>query len=691
MRKNIAGGRLVVVSQARSPQSAARAFAKLRRRLLDLMVVLAGMVMVSVAATAGTTGPVRAWYYDMYGNVLEDCATVPYGAPCGWLPGGGGYGTPLPADLGRCKRVAVGGGHFAAITTANQLRMWGNNDRGQTTVPSYIDTVSRVALGESHTLIVASDGFVTGWGNNDQGQLNAPFNLGTCTEIAAGSYHSLAIRTNGTVRAWGWNAWQQTNVPSDLGTCTQVAAGEYHSLALRSDGVVRAWGEQSPWMPGLPDCGQTDINGVTNASTIAAASRSSHALVGNPATSSTLRGCTQCGQSLPYYDAGYRGLAATSQQVIGVTLDGRLRGTGRVGPWQCGTMSDWQFPAGIGRCVTVAGREIGGTSVFIAIQDDDCDSNGFADADDIIAGRGLDLNTNARLDSCEIADGVERDCNGDGRIDSYQIENDEVLDLNNNMAPDACDIAAGWEEDCDLNGVIDSVQQGQNVMFAVESQQVGPIGYTSPRSVELAAPPYTLGGVQLQVTAFGDFSSSSEYLKLYLNGRWVGEVLTMTADWMAPKNDCSQPTRGWLYIPRDFFNETIKSSGSTSAVFEVVPSIAVNANQCPTGSWVKVSLSYEAAITGDCNANGLLDVCEVRDFPEFDGNSNGIIDACENYTLVFECPGDLDGSGDVTTGDISILLMNFGLAMPGDPNDIDASGTIDTADISLLLLSFGDC
>ena len=98
-----------------------------------------------------------------------------------------------------------------------------------------------------------------------------------------------------------------------------------------------------------------------------------------------------------------------------------------------------------------------------------------------------------------------------------------------------------------------------------------------------------------------------------------------------------------------------------------------------------------AAITGDCNANGLLDVCETRDFPETDANHNGIVDACESYSLVFECAGDLDGSRAVDTGDMSLLLMNFGYAQPGDPNDLDGNGHIDTADVSLLLLSFGPC
>ncbi|NCY26394.1 MAG: hypothetical protein EBX37_16665, partial [Alphaproteobacteria bacterium] len=145
----------------------------------------------------------------------------------------------------------------------------------------------------------------------------------------------------------------------------------------------------------------------------------------------------------------------------------------------------------------------------------------------------------------------------------------------------------------------------------------------------------SLGDVLMRVEGFGDFSSASEYVTAYLNGRYVGKVFYNA--WTG-KNDCSGVLSDSLILTRDFYNEAINAGGgSTSAVFEFRPSIAVNGAQCPTGSWIKCRLEYVAAITGDCNANGLLDVCETRDFPETDANHNGIVDACESYSLVFEC------------------------------------------------------
>jgi len=171
--------------------------------------------------------------------------------------------------------------------------------------------------------------------------------------------------------------------------------------------------------------------------------------------------------------------------------------------------------------------------------------------------------------------------------------------------------------------------------------------------------------------------------------------------WNAPIIDCqtvrtsqlgSRDGYNRIEIPREIFNElTWTPTGPVDATIEFVASIAVNANQCPGGSWVQANIQYTAAMDGDCSANGLLDVCEVRDWPETDLNGNGFVDVCEGFRGSPFCSADVDGSGAVDTGDLGFLLLSFGSAMPGDPSDLDASGQIDNADISLLLLSFGPC
>jgi hypothetical protein len=54
------------------------------------------------------------------------------------------------------------------------------------------------------------------------------------------------------------------------------------------------------------------------------------------------------------------------------------------------------------------------------------------------------------------------------------------------------------------------------------------------------------------------------------------------------------------------------------------------------------------------------------------------------------CYGDLDGSGEVDSGDVSICLLDTG-PCPGCPADLDGSGEVDSGDVSLVLLSTGAC
>lgn len=54
------------------------------------------------------------------------------------------------------------------------------------------------------------------------------------------------------------------------------------------------------------------------------------------------------------------------------------------------------------------------------------------------------------------------------------------------------------------------------------------------------------------------------------------------------------------------------------------------------------------------------------------------------------CPEDLDASGEIDFGDMSVLLMLWGCSWPQRP-DFDGSEFIDGGDLALLLMSFGPC
>jgi hypothetical protein len=290
-----------------------------------------------------------------------------------------------------------------------------------------------------------------------------------------------------------------------------------------------------------------------------------------------------------------------------------------------------------------------------------------------------------RLHHYAIAEG---DCDASGTADVEDISQGNSPDLNGNFVIDQCEVARGWEEDCNQNDFIDSFEQSLNQTAAADSGALPRIGFGHPQQWVYASPSLSLNDPVLTIRAYGDFGAPGETLTVSLNGRFVGTFLADGAD----KNDCRSFITRTITLPRAFYNECVAApGGATDAIFDFTTSVAVNADQCPLGSWVRAEISYTAAVAGDCNANSLLDVCEIELDPALDANTDGVIDACQGMGVVFLCPGDLDGGGSVDTGDLSLLLMSFGAAMPGDPADLDASGQIDTADLSLLLLSFGDC
>jgi hypothetical protein len=77
------------------------------------------------------------------------------------------------------------------------------------------------------------------------------------------------------------------------------------------------------------------------------------------------------------------------------------------------------------------------------------------------------------------------------------------------------------------------------------------------------------------------------------------------------------------------------------------------------------------------------------------GDDPGLLYQCVfNLMGTFDapCTGDLDGSGEVDSGDLGLLLLSYGPCAGGCGGaDLDGSGEVDSADLGLLLLSFGAC
>lgn len=187
------------------------------------------------------------------------------------------------------RQIAAGDSHSLAITPADEVLTWGDDDCGQLGrgVASHRDKpdpepveLSRggnfkaaniIAGGRDHSMAIDASNKMFDWGRNQHGQLgdgstvftHAANRQGAPADtrvVAAGSNHSLAIASDGQLYAWGDNHRAQLGLGTsgDIQKTPQevtgalahaqvimAAAGLGHSLALTIDGKVYAWGQNS--------------------------------------------------------------------------------------------------------------------------------------------------------------------------------------------------------------------------------------------------------------------------------------------------------------------------------------------------------------------------------------------------------------------------------------------------------------
>jgi alpha-tubulin suppressor-like RCC1 family protein len=232
----------------------------------------------------------------------------------------------LASGLNFVDAVAAGKNHSLALLSDGSVVAWGADTSGQlgdgeevsSDVPvgvTGLTEVNAIAAGADQSLALLNNGTVMAWGGNESGELGdgntseseAPVavkGLSGVSAIAAGGKHGLALLSSGKVMAWGENEFGQlgdgttknSDVPvtvPELAGVVAIAAGEQFSLALLSDGQVMAWGADQfgelgnssvrasgPEEERLSEA-PVAVEGISNASAIAAGGRHSLALLAN--------------------------------------------------------------------------------------------------------------------------------------------------------------------------------------------------------------------------------------------------------------------------------------------------------------------------------------------------------------------------------------------------------------------------
>ena len=125
-------------------------------------------------------------------------------------------------------------------------------------------------------------------------------------------------------------------------------------------------------------------------------------------------------------------------------------------------------------------------------------------------------------------------------------------------------------------------------------------------------------------------------------------------------------------------------------------------NNGPPGTWNDYKPTNPQGPDGfiiewadDCNGDGIVDYGQILRGDIVDRDGNGVPDSCQcasSLSLAICCASDLDLDGEVSTSDISLLLLSFGEQRWVAPEcDLDGDGTIGGGDLSVILLDFGPC
>ena len=145
---------------------------------------------------------------------------------------------PPPSDL-YATAITAGQNHYAALTPAGTVVVWGNLYYGQGNVPVGLRNVVEIAAGRDHTLALKGDGGVVAWGKDSYQCCAVPASATNVVAVAAYGDCSLAIRSDGSVVGWGNNQSKQMDPPTGFSNVVALTGNDFFNpftLALRNLG-----------------------------------------------------------------------------------------------------------------------------------------------------------------------------------------------------------------------------------------------------------------------------------------------------------------------------------------------------------------------------------------------------------------------------------------------------------------------
>jgi hypothetical protein len=315
---------------------------------------------------------------------------------------------------------------------------------------------------------------------------------------------------------------------------------------------------------------------------------------------------------------------------------------------------------------------VGYATAYVNYRPPDCNKNGVADREDIAAGTSLDCNGNTIPDECE--PGGATDCDGNGVTDLCDVFTGTSVDCNGNGRPDACEIADGTAADCNVNGVPDTCEL--NAAYRLDDGSLDTAwGTDEPDFIWLN--PFTVkpGGETLNAIeiAWGFVPANAPAtLAVWSDPNGDGDPHDAHLLWKSstpvliqnPLTDIFQSVLVPDVLvgqPGDLF--FVGAYTPLSDPYYRFPA-AADASVTRGGCWVieandledlsggafyaideyggGVFLIRARCVPPDCNANGVLDSCDVAGGTSADVNNNQRPDECDPDCNTNGLPDDFD-------------------------------------------------
>ena len=227
------------------------------------------------------------------------------------------------------------------------------------------------------------------------------------------------------------------------------------------------------------------------------------------------------------------------------------------------------------------------------------------------------------------------DCNGDGIVDYGQILSGELADANANNIPDCCEQGTG----CPANIVTNGSFEAGTPLNACSSESV-----TAGTSI----------GTGWQVT-------SGSVQRVRASSACAAQGTPKFGDFFVDLLDAGEIRQAVATTPGRSYRLTFWVSGdcaggpTTKRVTASLGTATQTFDHACSGSgtqaWRSCSLEFIA--------NSAITTLSLKSAAG--GATNGpLVDGVRVEDISISCPGDVDGDGSVTGGDVSLVLLNFG-------------------------------